>query len=293
MNTNVTKEKQLKERIVEPMNGYLALMLAVFFIVAGLVSIFAFSVLVGVLLIIAAIVLFSGICIVNPNDSAVLQFFGTYYGTVYQNGLFFVNPLTSSTKVSLKRQNFSSEKVRTNDKRGNPIDLGVIVAWKIGNSTLAHYNVEGDLNNFIKEQVLGIFSEEAPKFYFDVNDRDEKNHGEIVFRRNASQIAERLKVVLSQRVAVVGIQILDLNFNHCSYAKEIAQAMLQKQQAEALLDARKTIVDGAYGMVQDLIEKFEEDKKIVMTKEDISSLARNMMLVLVSEKEVTPTIDLR
>lgn len=175
----------------------------------------------------------------------------------------------------------------------NPIDLGVIVAWKIGNSTLAHYNVEGNLNNFIKEQVLGIFSEEAPKFYFDVNDRDEKTHGEIVFRRNASQIADRLKVVLSQRVAVVGIQILDLNFNHCSYAKEIAQAMLQKQQAEALLDARKTIVDGAYGMVQDLIEKFEADKKIVMTTEDISSLVRNMMLVLVSEKEVTPTIDLR
>ncbi len=290
---SVTNEKQLNEKIIEPMNGYLALMLAVFFIVAGATSIFTFSIFVGIVLIIVAFVLFSGICVVNPNDSAVLQFFGTYYGTIYQNGLFFVNPLTSSTKVSLKRQNFSSEKVRTNDKRGNPIDLGVIVAWKIGNSTLAHYNVEGDLNNFIKEQVLGIFSEEAPKFYFDVNDRDEKTHGEIVFRRNASQIADRLKVVLSQRVAVVGIQILDLNFNHCSYAKEIAQAMLQKQQAEALLDARKTIVDGAYGMVQDLIEKFEADKKIVMTTEDISSLVRNMMLVLVSEKEVTPTIDLR
>lgn len=290
---SVTNEKQLNEKIIEPMNGYLALMLAVFFIVAGATSIFTFSIFVGIVLIIVAFVLFSGICVVNPNDSAVLQFFGTYYGTIYQNGLFFVNPLTSSTKVSLKRQNFSSEKVRTNDKRGNPIDLGVIVAWKIGNSTLAHYNVEGDLNNFIKEQVLGIFSEEAPKFYFDVNDRDEKTHGEIVFRRNASQIADRLKVVLSQRVAVVGIQILDLNFNHCSYAKEIAQAMLQKQQAEALLDARKTIVEGAYGMVQDLIEKFEADKKIVMTTEDISSLARNMMLVLVSEKEVTPTIDLR
>lgn len=285
-------KSEIVEKKVEPINGFAALVVAVLLFIGGLIVGFTVSIFLGILMVLGAFILSMGICIINPNEAVVLQWFGSYYGTVYKNGLFFVNPLTSGHKVSLKRQNFSSEKVRTNDRRGNPIDLGVTVAWKVKNSTFSFYNVEGDLNSFIKAQVLGIFSEEAPKYYFDVNDNDEAHKNELVFRRNGGQIAEKLKLVLGKRVESVGIEILDLSFSHCSYAKEIAHSMLQKQQAEALLDARKTIVEGASKLVEELIENFSKSKKIKMSDEDVAILARNLMIVLVSEKEVTPTINL-
>lgn len=284
-------KNNLKEDIISPINGVFALFLGVSLIIAGVALGFVFSILAGLGVFLLGAFIVAGICVINPNEGVVLQLFGKYYGTVYENGVFFVNPFTSAVKVSLKRQNFSSEKVRTNDKRGNPIDLGVTVAWSVNNAAFAHYNVEDSLNGFIKEQVHGIFSEEAPKYFFDVNN-DETNKNEIVFSRHGSLIANNLKEVLERKVKDVGISIISLNFSHCSYAKEIASAMLQNQQALAFLDARKTTVEGAYKLIEDLISKFSENKKVKLSDEDVAILTRNLMVVLVSEKEVTPTISL-
>lgn len=282
-NTNV----DIKEKIIEPMSGVIALFIAVCLFFLSFYIGWVFSITIGVLMFITSITLFAGITIINPNESVVTQLFGNYYGTVYQNGILFMNPFLSSSRISLKRQNFSSDKVKVNDKRGNPIELAVIVSWRVGNATKAEYNV-GSLKSFIEEQVRGIFADEASKYSYDSNDNTKDD--ELVFRRNSVDIANILKGILQDRVDDVGIEILELRFNHCAYSSEIAHAMLQKQQAEAMLDARRAIVDGAYSMVEELIKKFENSQNIKLTDEEISKLTINLMTVLVSEKDTTPVI---
>lgn len=280
----------VQEKIIYPASGILALFMAVLFLFGGLALGWYVSIFLGAFFVLASFVLFSGVTTVNPNEAVVTQLFGNYNGTIYQNGILFVNPLTSTKKHSLKRQNFASGKVKVNDKRGNPIELAVIVSWRISNATKAEYNVEAP-THFVGEQVLGIFADEASKYSYDVNEHD-KTSQDLSFRKNSVEIAENLRVILQKRVDDVGIEILELRFNHCAYSSEIAHAMLQKQQAEAMLDARKAIVDGAYKMVEELVEKFLENQKVKLTPEDIAKLTINLMTVLVSDKETTPVVKL-
>ena len=254
-----------------PASGILALFMAILFFFSGVAISWYVSFFLGGFFVLASIILFAGITTVNPNESVVTQLFGNYNGTIYQNGILFVNPLTTTSKHSLKRQNFASGKVKVN-------------------ATKAEYNVEAP-THFVGEQVLGIFADEASKYSYDVNEHD-KTSQDLSFRKNSVEIAENLRVILQKRVDDVGIEILELRFNHCAYSSEIAHAMLQKQQAEAMLDARKAIVDGAYKMVEELIEKFVENQKVKLSPEDIAKLTINLMTVLVSDKEATPVVKL-
>ena len=261
----------VQEKIIYPASGILALFMAILFFFSGVAISWYVSFFLGGFFVLASIILFAGITTVNPNESVVTQLFGNYNGTIYQNGILFVNPLTTTSKHSLKRQNFASGKVKVND-------------------TKAEYNVEAP-THFVGEQVLGIFADEASKYSYDVNEHD-KTSQDLSFRKNSVEIAENLRVILQKRVDDVGIEILELRFNHCAYSSEIAHAMLQKQQAEAMLDARKAIVDGAYKMVEELIEKFVENQKVKLSPEDIAKLTINLMTVLVSDKEATPVVKL-
>lgn len=228
----------------------------------------------------------TGLRIVKPNEALVVSFFGTYKGTSYETGMVYVNPLCSIEKVSLRLNSFTSDIVKVNDKRGNPLDLAVFAAWKIKNPACAVFNVE-DVDNFVSEQVGAIFSEEVPKYAFDSNDTEEQT-----FRRNVTEIAQSLEKVLQSRLEVVGVEVVELRFIQYCYSQEIAKAMLQKQQAEALLEARNTLVNGTHGIVENLIEAFEKSKTVKLSNEDKSRLAINLMLVLVSEKEATPVINI-
>lgn len=226
-----------------------------------------------------------GITRIAPNEVVVLQFFGKYSCTVITNGIVFINPFLSRTKVSTKIDNFSHKPIKVNDKRGNPLELSCMFAWRVRDAAKALFSVE-DYESFIKNQVEGILAQTASLYPYDSEDANE-----ISFRKNIDQIALFLKNKLQQKVLECGLEIIDVKFNHFAYSVEIAASMLKKQQAEAMVDARKKIVEGARSMVNDLLENMNTDK-VKFSEEDKVKLAINLMTVLVSENGTQPVVKL-
>lgn len=295
---------EVVENRIEPLNGVLALAMGILALVLGVgmgLTAFMFGNgflgFIGVLSLIVGVLLMSGVSIIHPNEALVLELFGNYHGTIYENGIVFVNPFCSTSKYSLKIRNFQSKIIKVNDKRGNPIELGVTFRWNVKNATKAHYGVE-HYENFVVEQVSGIFSSVAKRYNFDGKDHDdktdeaEKNVKELVFRRDSDEIALDFKKTLQNQIDDAGVNVGALHISHAQYAPEIASQMLQKQQAEATLEARSKIVEGTYKMVEDLIEKFKESKNFTLSEADIAKLSTNVMTVLLSHQDATPVINL-
>lgn len=222
----------------------------------------------------------------QPNQARVLILFGAYHGTVKKSGFHWANPFYSKrTKVSLRAHNFSTEKVKVNDKRGNPIEIAAVVVWRVHETAQATFDVE-DYQEYVDVQSESAVRHLASSYAYDQGEEDE-----ITLRSNADEIAGSLKEELQQRLAKAGVVVEEARITHLAYAPEIAQAMLRRQQAEAIIAARKKIVHGAVSMVEMALTDLAERKVVALDDERRASMVSNLLVVLCGESEVTPVVN--
>ncbi|WP_267406293.1 MULTISPECIES: SPFH domain-containing protein [unclassified Chryseobacterium] len=281
------------EKILKPISGYLTLVICLgLFIVAAylfITSVETNILLVGVALIcfLLSCFLLKGLMIIQPNHSRVLNFFGKYVGTVKENGLFFINPLYSSQKISLRSENLQGQTLKVNDKMGNPIEIAAVLVWKVGDTYKAAYEVER-YSDYVRMQSEAAVRHLAVSFPYD-NLEDE--HADITLRDGGDQVNKILEGELLERLAPAGIVIQEARITHLAYASEIAGAMLQRQQATAIVAARTKIVEGAVGMVDLALKKLSEDNIVELDDERKAAMVSNLMVVLCGEKAATPILN--
>ena len=223
--------------------------------------------------------------LVNPNQSAVLLLFGKYVGTIRRPGLWFVNPMISKNKLSLRINNFNSESLKVNDLRGNPVEIGAVVVWRVKDTAQASFDVE-DYAHYVEVQSESALRTTAARHPYDT-----PHEGETSLRGDSEEVNDELEAQLTERLALAGIEVLEVRISHLVYAPEIAGAMLRRQQAEAIIDARARIVDGAVGMVDQALTQLETQEIVVMTEERKAQLAGNLLIVLCSETDTSPVIN--
>jgi regulator of protease activity HflC (stomatin/prohibitin superfamily) len=277
----------MEEKIVRPNSGYLMLLVLLVLIVAAIYFGVSQMVVGFVTTGVVAFLMIFGFFFINPNGSRVLTLFGEYKGTVRHNGFFWVNPFYARKSISLRAKNFESERLKVNDKRGNPILISVITVWRVKDSFKAAFEVE-NYESFVKVQSDAAVRHMAGSYSYD---NFEDGHHEITLRSGMEEINHSLEKELSERLSIAGIEVMEARIGHLAYAEEIASAMLKRQQAEAIVAARHKIVEGAVSMVEmalhdlkikDIVE-FDYDKK--------ASMVSNLMVVLCGESEVHPVVN--
>lgn len=227
----------------------------------------------------------SGFFIVQPNEARVLVMFGKYVGSVRDAGFFFANPFVTKKHVSLRIHNFNSERIKVNDLHGNPIEIGAVVVYRVVDSARALFDVE----NY--EQFVAIQSETAIRALASEYAYDSHEDDKASLRGNPTEIAEALTKQVQSRLQVAGVEIIEARISHLAYAQEIAQTMLRRQQAQAIIAARKKIVEGAVGMVQDALRMLSEQKIVTLDEDKKATMVNNLMVALVSDHEAQPVIN--
>lgn len=283
------------EKIVRPMSGYLAFVLTILCFLAGVYALFQISrsessglwILLAILLFIAFIFLSKGIMIVNPNHSRVLTFFGKYVGSVKQNGLLWVNPLYGSQRISLRSNNLNGQTLKVNDKMGNPIEIAAVIVWQVKDTYKAAFEVEG-YNQYVQVQSEAAVRHLATSCPYD---RMEDENAEITLRDGGEKVNELLEQELNERLFAAGILVREARISHLAYAPEIAGAMLQRQQATAIVAARSKIVEGAVGMVEMALEQLSKKQIVELDEEKKAAMVSNLMVVLCGEKAATPILN--
>jgi len=271
-----------EQLIASPPSGWGMLTLVVVLFIAGLVMI-RIPVIGAPILVIAA-VMSIGFLVIKPNESAVLTLFGRYVGTVRREGFNWVNPFYSKLKMSLRVRNFTTPTLKVNDKVGNPIDVAAVVVWAIRDTAQAAFDVD-DFELYIKTQCEMALRDVVSNHPYDAT-RDEL----VSLRGNTSAVSDLLKESLQRSVNVAGLEILEMRITHLAYAPEIASIMLRRQQAEALIQAREKMVEGAIGMVKMALDRFHADGITDMTSAQKAVLVSNMMMVLLSDEGAQPVI---
>jgi len=280
------------EKILKPMSGFLALVIALVFIGGGIYLLVnadqqILSLVGGVLLILLAVFFIKGLMIIQPNHSRVLNFFGRYVGSVKENGLFFVNPLYSSHNISLRYQNFQGQTLKVNDKMGNPIEIGAVIVWQVGDTYKAAYQVANYID-YVRTQSEAAIRHLAVSFSYDSM---EDEQAEITLRDGGERVNKILEQELADRLEPAGIVIREARISHLAYAPEIAGAMLQRQQAAAIVAARIKIVEGAVGMVDLALKKLSSENIVELDDERKAAMVSNLMVVLCGEKAATPVLN--
>ncbi|MFZ2323835.1 MAG: SPFH domain-containing protein [Ignavibacteriaceae bacterium] len=236
-------------------------------------------------LLVVAILIMSGFVVVQPNNSFVLILFGKYTGTIHNSGFWWVNPFTVRKRISLRIRNFNSQKIKVNDLHGNPIEIGAVVVWKVVDSAKAVFDVE-NYEQFVDIQSETAIRTLASEYPYDVTEEDTPS-----LRGTPQEIAESLKNTLQTRLEIAGVNILESRISHLAYAQEIAQAMLRRQQAQAIIAARTKIVEGAVGMVEMALKALSEQNIVKLDEDKKATMVNNLMVALVSESEVQPVIN--
>jgi regulator of protease activity HflC (stomatin/prohibitin superfamily) len=236
------------------------------------------------------ILVVSGVClpglfVVNPNEAKVVQLFGNYIGSARRPGFHWTNPLTLRRSVSLRVRNFESAKVKVNDHAGNPIEIAAVVVWKVVDSAEAIFEVD-DYQNFVHVQSEAAVRNLAMSYPYDAH-----VEGEMALRSHPQEIAERLKVEIQDRLARAGVQVIEARISHLAYAPEIASAMLQRQQASAIVAARTKIVEGAVGMVEMALEALSQKQVIQLDEERKAAMVSNLLVVLCSDRHTQPVVN--
>jgi regulator of protease activity HflC (stomatin/prohibitin superfamily) len=226
-----------------------------------------------------------GFFVVQPNEARVLTFVGRYAGTVREAGFWWTNPFTVKKHVSLRVRNFNSEKLKVNDSLGNPIEIAAVVVWRVVDSAKALF----DVDNY--ETFVGIQSETAIRALATVHPYDAHEEGTPSLRGNPSAIAEDLRKEMQARLNLAGIEIMEARISHLAYAPEIAQAMLRRQQAHAVIAARQKIVEGAVGMVEMALRMLSDHQLVDLDEEKKAAMVNNLLVALVSEHEAQPVIN--
>ncbi|WP_435022337.1 SPFH domain-containing protein [Tundrisphaera sp. TA3] len=242
-------------------------------------------VLVGVAAGLAGILIPIGLFTVGPNEAKVLQLFGQYQGTVREPGLRWVNIFYAKQAISLKVRNFESERLKVNDQSGNPIEIAAVVVWRVVDTAEALFHVD-DYKNFVHVQSESALRNMALSYPYDPH-----VEGEISLRSHTAEVAEHLKTEIQERLAQAGVEVLEARISHLAYAAEIAHAMLQRQQAGAVIAARQKIVEGAVGMVEMALERLSHHQIVDLDNEKKAALVGNLLVVLCSDRGTQPTIN--
>jgi regulator of protease activity HflC (stomatin/prohibitin superfamily) len=240
----------------------------------------------GILLTIISIGL-AGFVIINPNESRVLVLFGTYKGTILNNGFFWINPFFEKKKVSLRARNLNGTPVKVNDKMGNPIEIAAVVVWKVKETAKAVFEVD-DYHQYVLVQCEAAIRHLAGSFPYD---NIEEEHTGMTLRESTEEINQILIKELNERFSLAGIEVLEARLSHLAYASEIAGAMLQRQQAVAVVAARKQIVEGAVGMVELALDKLSEKKIVHLDEEKRAAMVSNLLVVLCGERAPSPVLN--
>lgn len=282
------------ERNIKPTSGYTGIAVGVILLVlSGYTGYWAVTndrpafIFIVILLFLTALFIFKGILIVHPNHSRVLNFFGKYVGTIKDNGLFFVNPLYTAAKMSLRSENLQGQTLKVNDKMGNPIEIGAVIVWKIGDTYKAAYDVER-IYDYVRAQSEAAVRHLAVSFAYDDLEDDT---AEITLRNGGEEVNHILEKELTDRLSKAGIIVQEARISHLAYAAEIAGAMLQRQQAAAIVAARAKIVDGAVGMVDMALKKLSQENIVELDDERKAAMVSNLMVVLCGEKAAQPIIN--
>ncbi len=274
------------ERILKPLNGYVAVVLALVAVVAGLALAINIP-LCAVAGVLVAVILLKGLMIVGPNDSKVLLLFGKYVGSVDQSGLFWVNPFYWRIGVSLKARNFESELIKVNDKMGNPVLISVILVWKVQDTYKASFAVN-DYIQFVRIQTDSAVRKLAGSFPYD-HFEDEQAH--ITLSTNFEDVNNALEKEIAERLHMAGIDVIEARIGHLAYAPEIAHSMLRRQQASAVVAARHKIVEGAVGMVDSALKLLSEKEIIQFDDDKKATMVSNLMVVLCGDRETQPVVN--
>jgi len=245
----------------------------------------AVLIIVGVLVLIGSIFAMCGLNMVAPGEARVVQLFGRYTGTIRTDGLRWVNPLTSRSKISTRVRNHETAVLKVNDAYGNPIELAAVVVWQVADTAQAKFSVD-DYVEFVATQTEAAVRHIAIEYPYDAHDE-----GGLSLRGNAEEITEKLAVELTVRVRAAGVKIVESRFTHLAYAPEIASAMLQRQQAGAVVAARKTIVEGACGMVEDAITRIAAQDFVELDEERRATMVSNLLVVLCGDRSPQPVLN--
>ena len=311
----------IREKVLNPAPGFLMLFVNIFGIIACLilfgVSVMGFFgyatpvvVFLAILLFIMFCIFFGGLKTIKPNEAMVLTLFGKYYGTVKKAGFFFINPFAQAFNparsivmnaqgqatsigpraISLKVNTLENQKQKVNDILGNPIIIGAVVIWKVKDPTLAVFAVE-NYRNYLSIQCDSTIRNIARLYPYDDMDEDGDGVVEKTLRSSSQEVAERMKEELQQRAVGAGLEILEVRITHLAYSEEIAAAMLQRQQAVAIIAARRKIVEGAVSMVEMAIDQLSEKDVVTLDNERKAQMVSNLMVVLCGNKEAQPIVN--
>ena len=274
------------ERKAPVVNGFLGIVgLAVLFVLGILAIVFERMFFLGSLSILLGVIGVTGIVMVQPNQAVVLTFFGKYVGSVRQSGLWLTIPLVGQRKVSLRVRNFNSKMLKVNDVDGNPIEIAAVVVFRVVDSAKAVFDVD-DYEEFVEIQSETVLRHIASLYPYD--DFDGGRHS---LRGHSEEVSQELAHNLQERLAVAGVEVMEARLTHLAYATEIAAAMLQRQQAMAIVAARQKVVEGAVGMVQDAIAQLMEQGVVELDEEKKATMINNLLVAIVSDRAAQPVIN--
>ena len=282
----------MKEKNTFHINGYLGLLILLFMVIGGgwlfYLTILNETVVTGIfgaLLWLISGLFISSLTIVGPNQAKAILFFGKYLGTIKDNGLFITTPLTQKTLISLKVKNFNTALLKVNDFDGNPIEISAVVVFRVVDTAKALFSVDNYLN-FVAIQSETALRHIASQYPYDTFEDED-----ITLRGNTTEVSEKLKIELEERLAIAGVEVIETRLNHLAYATEIASAMLQRQQARAILSARQTIVEGAVSMTQMALEQIEQGQDIEFNDDRRVQLINNLLVSIITDKGTQPVIN--
>ncbi len=283
----------MKERKATTWNGLAMLLLllaalgaSIWALVAGIRTAEVMQILGAVAAAVLSIVLLAGLFMVEPNQGRVLTLFGAYRGTERESGLRWANPFLAKRAVSLRVRNFETGRLKVNDADGNPIEIAAVVVWKVVDTFEAVFQVD-DFENFVHVQSESALRGLATRYPYDSHSAEH----ELSLRGATLEIAEQLQSEIHDRLAQAGVEVLEARISHLAYSPEIAQAMLQRQQASAIIAARQKIVDGAVGMVEMALDKLAAQKIVTLDEERKAAMVSNLLVVLCSDRAVTPVVN--
>lgn len=278
-----------EEKIITPANGYLMLLIFFVLFLGGIVALIVTKSFFFSLMVIAGILIAPGFLMVQPNNSRILLLFGEYVGTVNKNGFYWTNPFYTKKKISLRASNFDSERLKVNDKLGNPIMISTILVWRVKDTYKAAFDVD-NFENFVRVQTDAAVRKLASMYPYD-NFADEGHDEDITLRSSVNEVSEALEKEIHERLSIAGIEVLEARIGYLAYAQEIANAMLKRQQATAIVAARHKIVEGAVSMVEMALEELSKKDIVNLDEERKAAMVSNLMVILCGDKDASPVLN--
>lgn len=268
-------------------SGYLFLLIELILVAFAVFGFISGMFVAAAIAIVIFFVLAIGFTVVDPNQSCVMILFGAYKGTIKTNGFYWVNPFFVRKKISLRARNFDSETIKVNDKLGNPIMIGLVLVWKVDDTFKAAFGVD-EFEHFVVVQSEAALRKLAGMYPYD-NIEDEK--AKLTLRESTEEVNDQLEAEIKERLDIAGIKVIEARINHIAYAQEIAQAMLKRQQATAIVAARFKIVEGAVSMVEMALDELSKKKIVELDEERKATMVSNLMVVLCGDKDATPVVN--